>query len=283
MKSSVNYIDHMGTDEDIVQAARTSYGDGTTQVRDVESLIRFLMRKRHTSPFEMCELKVLLYCPIHVFRQWVRHRTANVNEYSTRFSVAINDCENIPNDGWRLQDQSNKQGSQDAVVNQLQDEPHDQDLFDDCLRGTPDNPAGHYLTLRQNQIQDAIRSFYDELLASGVSREQARNTLTLGTYTRVVWKCDLHNILHFLKLRTDPHAQKEIRELAEQLEAIVKQHWPLTHRAWLDYVKGAVTLSALDILAIRTGNTSGMSKGEYEDYQQKCEIIGLDLFTEDCP
>lgn len=177
----VRVVDYMGTDESIVQAARVSYGKGTKKVHEDRGLIRYLLRHRHTSPFEMCEIKLHVRVPMDTWRQWIRHRTANVNEYSTRYSVAIDAAQKTSADAWRKQGISNRQGSSGSV----------------------DAGTGEYLSRREIEIQSAAREVYRERLEKGVSREQARKDLPLSTYTEAYWKIDLHNLLHFLSLRLD--------------------------------------------------------------------------------
>src|SRR5690242_7146820 len=186
-------VDVMGDDQAVVQAARVSYGEGTRKVSDDRGLIRYLLRHRHTTPFEMVEIKFLVRVPMDAWRQWIRHRTANVNEYSTRYSVAIDAAQRTSPSQWRLQSADNRQGS----------------------AGFLPQSQGEALTRGETELQDLARRTYDARLAAGVAREQARKDLPLSTYTEAYWKVDLHNLLHFLRLRMDDHAQQEIREYAE--------------------------------------------------------------------
>src|SRR5262245_57741941 len=179
----VRLIDYMGSDESIVQAARVSYGKGTKKVHEDRGLIRYLLRHRHTTPFEMCEIKLHVRVPMDCWRQWIRHRTASVNEYSTRYSIAIDAAQQTPPDDWRLQSSGNRQGS----------------------AGTLDAEKGAALTAREGELLRLTRAHYEERLAAGVAREQARKDLPLSTYTEAYWKIDLHNLLHFLALRMDAH------------------------------------------------------------------------------
>ncbi|MFH1736143.1 MAG: FAD-dependent thymidylate synthase, partial [bacterium] len=188
----IRVIDYMGTDESIVQAARVSYGKGTKKVRQDRELIRYLLRHRHTSPLEMCELKLHVRVPMDAWRQWIRHRTANVNEYSTRYSVAIDASQTTKATQWRMQGTDNRQGS----------------------NGLIDPNTGEDLSRREREIQDRCREIYQQRLDAGVAREQARKDLPLSTYTEAYWKLDLHNLLHFLALRMDEKAQLEIRSYA---------------------------------------------------------------------
>src|SRR5512142_2446038 len=183
----VRLIDYMGDDAAIVQAARVSYGKGTKRVHEDRALIRYLMRHSHTTPFEMCEIKLHVRVPMDVWRQWIRHRTANVNEYSTRYSEAIDAAEATSPHGWRLQSAGNRQGSSGVL-------PTD---------------AGARLSDEEAALQQHARSVYEARIAAGVAREQARKDLPLSTYTEAYWKIDLHNLLHFLGLRMDIHAQQE--------------------------------------------------------------------------
>ena len=186
----VRVVDYMGGDSSIVQAARVSYREGTKKVSEDRGLIRYLMRHRHTTPFEMCEIKFHVKVPMDTWRQWIRHRTANVNEYSTRYSVAIDRTQKTAQDEWRFQSGSNKQGSGGFLP------PED----------------GALLSLEEDQLQREARRVYRDRLDKKVAREQARKDLPLSTYTEAYWKIDLHNLLHFLSLRMDSHAQKEIRD-----------------------------------------------------------------------
>jgi thymidylate synthase (FAD) len=165
----------MGDDGSIVQAARVSYGEGTRKVSDDRTLIRYLMRHRHTTPFEMAEIKLLVRVPMDCWRQWIRHRTANVNEYSTRYSIAIDSTQTTPADQWRTQAANNRQGSGDLLPEEV----------------------GRRLTEDEKRLQNEARRVYQERLEAGVAREQARKDLPLSTYTEAYWKVDLHNLLHF--------------------------------------------------------------------------------------
>ncbi len=218
-------VDAMGNDEAIVQAARVSYGEGTRRVSDDRTLIRYLMRHQHTTPFEMVEVKLLVRVPMDCWRQWIRHRMASTNEYSTRYSVAIEAAQTTPPDGWRVQATGNRQGSE----------------------GTLDEHVGADLTAEEVQFQKAARAMYQRRLALGVAREQARKDLPLSTYTEAYWKIDLHNLLHFLALRMDVHAQQEIREYAHTIgQKIVQPLFPGVWEAFVDYRLEAMHLTRLD-------------------------------------
>ena len=218
-------VDVMGDDQAVVQAARVSYGEGTRKVSDDRGLIRYLLRHRHTTPFEMAELKFLVRVPMDCWRQWIRHRTANVNEYSTRYSLAIDATQTTRPDEWRTQAASNRQGS-----------------------GAPlEALVGENLTAAEAEFQAVARRLYEDRIALGVAREQARKDLPLSTYTEAYWKIDLHNLLHFLALRMDEHAQYEIRSYAQTLgEEIVRPLFPLVWEAFVDFRLEAMYLTRLD-------------------------------------
>src|SRR5438270_894311 len=230
----VRVIDYMGDDAAVVQAARVSYGKGTKKVSEDRGLIQYLMRHRHTTPFEMCEIKYHVKLPIFVARQWIRHRTANVNEYSARYSILDNEFYLPAPEQIAAQSKSNRQGRGDQLT------PADTARVLDLLR------------------EDALRAYrdYSELLnenetgavvdpgRQGLARELARMNLTLNFYTQWYWKTDLYNLLHFLSLRADPHAQYEIRAYAEAMLETVKRWVPLAHAAFLEYRLNALTISA---------------------------------------
>lgn len=219
----VRVIDYMGNDQAVVQAARVSYGQGTKTVHDDRELIRYLMRHDHTSPFEMCEIKLHLRVPMDCWRQWIRHRTANVNEYSTRYSVAIDAAYATAPEAWRKQAKRNKQGSE----------------------GFLEAALGKELSREEAELQQRCRQIYQRRLELGVAREQARKDLPLATYTEAYWKIDLHNLMHFLYLRLDPKAQWEIRCYAEVIaEKIVAVWCPLSWEAFCDYKLRMIKLSA---------------------------------------
>ena len=222
-------VDCMGDDQAVVQAARVSYGEGTKKVSDDRGLIRYLMRHRHTTPFEMAEIKLLVRVPMDCWRQWIRHRMASVNEYSTRYSLAIDAAQTTPPDEWRTQSASNRQGSAGQVEGEL----------------------GQSLTQEEAELQIRSREIYNKRIELGVAREQARKDLPLATYTEAYWKIDLHNLLHFLGLRMDSHAQWEIRQYATTIgEQIVKPLFPLVWEAFIDYRMEAMYLSRLDVSLI---------------------------------
>jgi len=241
-------VDVMGDDGSVVQSARVSYGEGTQKVSDDRTLIRYLMRHRHSTPFEMAELKILVRVPMDCWRQWIRHRTANVNEYSTRYSIAIDAAQGTQPDQWRTQASDNRQGSGDAL-------PLD---------------VGERLTAAEQQLQDNLRQAYQERLDAGVAREQARKDLPLSTYTEAYWKIDLHNLLHFLALRMDSHAQQEIRNYATAIgEEIVKPLFPLVWEAFEDYRMQAQMLTGLDRRVIQRLMQSATEQGLAPPYSQQ--------------
>lgn len=223
-------VDVMGDDSAVVQAARVSYGAGTKRVSDDRSLIRYLLRHRHTTPFEMAEIKFLVRVPMDCWRQWIRHRTANVNEYSTRYSEAIDSAQTTLPTAWRTQAEQNRQGS-DAPL--------------------PVN-IGQSLTNDERELQERSRRVYETRLNAGVAREQARKDLPLATYTEAYWKIDLHNLLHFLALRMDSHAQEEIRLYATAIgRQIVQPLFPVVWEAFEDFRLGESSLSRLEIEVIQ--------------------------------
>jgi thymidylate synthase (FAD) len=248
----VRVVDYMGDDEAIVRAARVSYGAGTKTPSDDRTLIRYLMRHRHTTPFEMAELKLHVRVPMDAWRQWIRHRTASVNEYSTRYSEAIDAMHRAH--AWRTQDAGNKQGSAGRVAAwppgyEFRDGPEGRGLYREFDEGEWAHVFLHddpqlYLAHQEEDAQLRAREAYGERLRFGVAREQARKDLPLSTYTEATWKIDLHNLLHFLALRMDPHAQHEIRAYAITIGTRIVAPWvPHTWAAFEDYRLGAVALS----------------------------------------
>jgi thymidylate synthase (FAD) len=250
-------IDYMGDDGAIVQAARVSYGRGTRKVTEDAALIRYLMRHRHSSPFEMCEIKFHVKLPIFVARQWIRHRMASVNEYSARYSILDNEFYLPAPEHMAAQSEVNRQGRGETLAPQAAAEVLD------ILRG------------------DALRTFgdYERLLDEkegyGLARELARINLTLNTYTQWYWKIDLHNFMHFLALRIDPHAQYEIRVYAEEMLKVLHAWVPQAAAAFEEYRRGAVTFSATMMSVLRrmlAGEAveqaaSGLSRREWDEMQ----------------
>lgn len=225
----VSLVDCMGSDAAIVQAARVSCGAGTKSVSDDESLIRYLMRHNHGTPFEMGELKFMVRVPMDTWRQWIRHRTASVNEVSSRYSIVKDSALLTEASEWRKQATINKQGSD----------------------GYLDVEQGLILSDREKELQRGMFDFYNLAISQGVAREQARKDLPLCTYTEAYWKIDLRNMFHFLELRLDSHAQFEIREYASAIFSIVKKLFPVSSKAFEDYKLHSVTFSDLDKNVLR--------------------------------
>ncbi|WP_299615358.1 FAD-dependent thymidylate synthase [uncultured Tateyamaria sp.] len=252
----VRVIDYMGDDTAICQAARVSYGKGTKSVQNDEGLIRYLMRHWHSTPFEMCEIKLHVKLPVFVARQWIRHRTANVNEYSARYSILDREFYIPEPDALAAQSVVNNQGRGEA------------------LQGDEAQRVLNYLR------DDAMRSYdhYEEMISQdgqqGLARELARMNLPANIYTQWYWKVDLHNLFHFLRLRADAHAQYEIRVYADAICEMVKDWVPAAYKAFEDYRMGGATLSATAVACIQrmlkgedvTQENSGMSKGEWREF-----------------
>lgn len=261
----VRVVDYMGDDSAVVQAARVSYGRGTRRTSEDRGLIRYLMRHWHSTPFEMCELKLHVKLPIFVARQWIRHRTANVNEYSGRYSVLDREFYVPAPEHLAAQSTSNKQGRDAALP------PEQAQAVIDLLRDDAERSYDHYLWL----LNEDEKGMASDPTRSGLSRELARIGLGVNTYTQWYWKVDLHNLMHFLRLRADPHAQYEIRVYAEVILNIMAQWVPLTHEAFLEYRLDAVSLSATAANLLRralTGEsidfeTSGLPRREWEELQ----------------
>jgi thymidylate synthase (FAD) len=252
----IRVIDYMGDDSAIVQAARVSYGAGTKHVQNDEGLIRYLMRHWHSTPFEMCEVKLHVKLPVFVARQWIRHRTANVNEYSARYSILDREFYIPAPQHLAAQSTVNNQGRGEV----LQGEEAARVL--DLLKSDANRAYDHYEAMLSQDGQQ------------GLARELARMNLPANIYTQWYWKVDLHNLFHFLRLRADPHAQYEIRVYAEAIAACVRDWVPLAFAAFEDYRMGGVTLSAKAIAVLKrrlageavTQEASGMSKGEWREF-----------------
>lgn len=252
----VRVVDYMGDDAAICQAARVSYGKGTKSVQNDEGLIRYLMRHWHSTPFEMCEVKLHVKLPVFVARQWIRHRTANVNEYSARYSILDREFYIPAPEALAAQSVVNNQGRGEA------------------LEGEEAERVLRYLR------DDAMRAYdhYEEMISQdgqqGLARELARMNLPANVYTQWYWKVDLHNLLHFLRLRADAHAQYEIRVYADAICDIVSDWVPFAYKAFEDYRMGGATLSATALDCVRrmlkgeevTQENSGMSKGEWREF-----------------
>jgi thymidylate synthase (FAD) len=235
----VRVIDYMGDDAAVVQAARVSYGKGTKAVREDRGLIRYLMRHRHTTPFEMCELKLHVKLPIFVARQWIRHRMASVNEASARYSVLDREFYLPRPEDLATQSRDNKQGRGEALSAEA---------------------AAEVLRLLEDDALRVHRTYTRLMDEHQLARELARMDLGLNTYTQWYWKIDLHNLLHFLALRMDAHAQWEIRAYADQIGALVADWVPLCWEAFCDYRLGALTLSRGEVDVLRA-----MLRGEAPD------------------
>jgi thymidylate synthase (FAD) len=265
----VRVVDYMGDDGAVVQAARVSYGKGTTQTSSDRGLIRYLMRHRHTTPFEMCELKLHVKLPIFVARQWIRHRTANVNEYSARYSILSREFY-VPDED-SIDTRLAKLRAEGGQIDLLGDEWREREARHLAAQSRS-NKQGRAERLSPEEAAEAVRLIraesrraytnYEKLLNEhagepiepenkGLARELARMVLPTNFYTEWYWKCDLHNLLHFLSLRADPHAQYEIRVYAETIADVVRRWVPLTFEAFEDYVMGGVRLSAGDLGVIK--------------------------------
>ncbi|CAO6124761.1 THY1 Predicted alternative thymidylate synthase [Candidatus Pelagibacterales bacterium] len=266
----IRVIDYMGDDSSIVQSARVSYGKGTKKVSTDEGLIRYLMRHWHSTPFEMCEIKYHVKLPIFIARQWIRHRTANVNEYSARYSILDKEFYIPAKEQLSAQATNNRQGRGDLITGQQADEVL-KILKDDAVR-TYDN----YEKMLNERFDGTI---IDEK-KTGLARELARMNLTLNSYTQWYWKTDLLNLMNFLFLRGDSHAQYEIRVYAEKMLDTVKKWVPITHAAFLDYRVGAAHLSSKGLKVIKSmisgkkvsQEESGLSKREWDELMESLEL-----------
>lgn len=249
----VRVVDYMGTDEAIVQAARVSYGKGTKKLSEDRGLIRYLMRHQHTTPLEMCEIKLHIRVPMDCWRQWIRHRTANVNEYSTRYSIAIDSAQKTDETKWRKQSSVNKQGSGEFLEANI----------------------GKSLSEKEEQLHKTIREVYEERINNDVAREQARKDLPLSTYTEAYWKIDLHNLFHFLALRMDSHAQYEIRAYATIIgNEIVKKWCPIAWEAFEDYRLNAFNLSEIEVNVLKFVIEKDLKKAS--DYLFSLKLLSTD-------
>ena len=258
----IRVVDYMGDDAAICQAARVSYGRGTKAVSSDEGLIRYLMRHWHSTPFEMCEVKLHVKLPVFVARQWIRHRTANVNEYSARYSILDREFYIPAPEHLAAQSEVNNQGRGAAL------EGDEAARVLDWLRDDANRAYDHYEAMISQEGQQ------------GLARELARMNLPANVYTQWYWKVDLHNLFHFLRLRADPHAQMEIRVYAETLCAIVRDWVPAAYAAFEDYRLGGASLSARGVECVRrmlrgeevTQETSGMSKGEWREFMKTMNL-----------
>ena len=259
----VRLVDYMGGDESIVQAARVSYGKGTKTVNEDRGLIRYLMRHLHTTPFEMVELKFHAKLPIFVARQWIRHRTANVNEYSGRYSVMKDEFYVPEHAAIHFQNLSNKQGRREETV-----PPELRQKVLDIL----------------SQSQQQLYGEYEQLLEEDIARELARINLPVSLYTEWYWKIDLHNLFHFLRLRMDDHAQYEIRVYADAMAEITKRVAPMAWEAFEDYILKSEKFSRLEMAVISEHLTTeglsvehllskGFGKREAEEFMEKLKNL----------
>jgi len=248
----VRVVDYMGDDTSIVQSARVSYGKGTKKVSTDSGLIKYLMRHRHSTPFEMCEIKYHVKLPIFIARQWIRHRTANVNEYSARYSILDKEFYLPAKENLAAQSKNNRQGRGDLI---------DGKQADDILKILKEDAEKSY-----NNYETILNERYDGTIINenqkGLARELARMNLTLNTYTQWYWKTDLLNLLNFLSLRADDHAQYEIRAYADVMIDSLKRWVPITYEAFMDYRIGGLELSSKGKSVI-----SKMIKGESCDFE----------------
>ena len=266
----VRVIDYMGDDSSVVQSARVSYGKGTKKISNDKGLIKYLMRHRHSTPFEMCEIKFHIKLPIFIARQWIRHRTANVNEYSARYSILDKEFYIPSAENLAAQSQINNQGRGDALTD---DEASN---VIQILKNDAEQTYANYETLLNENSSGGV---LDEG-KSGIARELARMNLTLNTYTQWYWKIDLNNLLHFLALRADDHAQYEIRVYADVMLDLVKKWVPLTYEAFEDYRMGGTELSAKEIKLMQkllkgekvSFEEEGLSKREWIELQRKFDL-----------
>jgi thymidylate synthase (FAD) len=266
----VRVVDYMGDDAAIVQAARVSYGRGTRKVSEDRGLINYLMRHRHTTPFEMCEIKYHVKLPIFVARQWIRHRMANVNEYSARYSILDNEFYLPRPEHLAAQSTTNAQGRDEVL------DPAAAQQVLDLLR---DHAARAYRGYAELLNEDAAGTPLDPA-RPGLARELARINLSLGFYTQWYWKTDLHNLMHFLSLRADPHAQYEIRAYADVILDTLARWVPMAHAAFLEYRMNAALISATGLAVIRRliegeqvdQRSSGLSPREWRELMDVLQL-----------
>ena len=266
----IRVVDYMGNDTSIVQAARVSYGKGTKKVSTDSGLIKYLMRHWHSTPFEMCEIKYHVKLPIFIARQWIRHRTANVNEYSARYSILDKEFYLPSPEHLAAQSQINRQGR----GNVLEGEKAKKVL--DLLKGDAEQTYNNYETMLNERYDGSI---IDEN-SVGLARELARMNLTLNTYTQWYWKTDLLNLMNFLRLRADHHAQYEIRAYADAMLDTVKKWVPITYEAFMDYRVGGTEVSAKGKEVIKKLikgektdiDNSGLSKREWNELMESLDL-----------
>jgi len=261
----VRVIDYMGNDSSVVQGARVSYGKGTKSVNDDRSLIRYLFRNEHTSPFEFPNIRFHIKLPIFVIRQLIRHRTASVNEMSLRYSEASDTFFKVESNQWRTQNSLNKQGSSEEILSLIEGELHSK---------------------QQKNLQELVFEDYQERLKHKISREIARVDLPLSLYTEIYWQMDLKNLLHFLKLRLDDHSQKELRLYAKVIADIVKIWCPFTWESFEDYTLNSVKLNKFEIEFLSdlfskqkfeniNISNCNLSKREITEFQNKLKKLNI--------
>jgi thymidylate synthase (FAD) len=300
----VRLVDYMGSDAAIVQAARVSYGKGTKKLSEDRGLIRYLMRHRHTTPFEMCEIKLHVKLPIFVARQWVRHRTANINEYSARYSILEKEFY-VPDRAYleKLQEETRQEKAQSLGQDDLFESRQSTDKHLNVIgRQSETNRQGREPGINDEEAIDHLKiiasissrthGVYERLLNetasgeklnpnfSGLARELARIVLPTNYYTQWYWKTDLHNLLHFLSLRADEHAQHEIREYAHAIEQIVARWVPLAWEAFVDYRLNSISLSRMEVELVRkllkgeecSLADSDLSKREWKELSKKLDL-----------
>lgn len=296
----VSLVDVMGSEADICDAARISYGAGTKSVSEDTTLIRYLMRHHHGTPLEMAEIKLAVRLPILSVRQWHRHRTWGYNEYSGRYSEMIDSMEKTKPSEWRIQSTSNKQGS-DGVVSQWPEgyesgvafdsryvnDPYGNTVYGDmCSSSDVAITPQEYLSVREAELQEQIRENYEERLKFGVAREQARKDMPVSNYTEMYAKTDLRNMLGFLALRCDSHAQYEIRVYADTIaKEIIQPLFPNVYEAFLDYMLESISLSRIDQAASRLitmYGRCGLDRQDAEDlFKQRAGKDGLPSYFGD--
>ncbi len=267
----IRVVDYMGDDEAVVQSARVSYGRGTKKISQDRGLIRYLMRHWHTTPFEMCEIKFHVKLPIFVARQWIRHRTANVNEYSARYSILDKEFYIPAPANLASQSDTNRQGRGDVL------EGEEARRVLEMLKGDSEKSYEHYMEMLN------VNDNTDEILdpnKKGLTRELARMNLPVNYYTQWYWKIDLNNLMHFLMLRADPHAQYEIRVYAEAMIDVLKKWVPFTYEAFMDYRVNSANLSAQMVDIVKrmiagekvNQETSGLTQREWAELATKLSI-----------
>lgn len=262
----IRVVDYMGDDSAIVQAARVSYGKGTKMVNQDKGLINYLMRHRHTTPFEMCDIKFHIKLPIFIARQWIRHRTASVNEYSARYSILGNEYYLPAKENIAAQSKTNRQGRDDTKV--------PDEYADEVLRILEDDAKRCHENYTYLLNEDSDGNVIDDDRIC-LTRELARMNLTLNHYTEWYWKINLHNLLHFVSLRADSHAQYEIMVYGEAMRDIVKAWVPLTYDAFMEHKVNGVNFSGSAVQALKrmlageevTQENSGLSKREWAEFQ----------------